>query len=341
MRRANRQGRCLNGILLLDKPTGITSNAILQHLKRLFNARKAGHTGALDPLATGLLPICFGEATKFSQFLLDANKSYQALAYLGIRTNTSDADGEVMETKPWQHITEAKIRAELIPLTGTINQVPSIYSALKYQGQPLYKLARAGIKVPIRSRQVTVYKLKLLKFFGPEVSLEITCSKGTYVRSLVEDLGRALGCGAHVKQLRRLATGPYTTEQMHTLTAIEDIADQIGSICGRHLEPQMQQRMLFNGLDQLLLPPDTAVSVLNAVQCTTHKVEALQQGKVITLDLDHRPMEVGMVRVYGPGEIGADAAFIGLAELTQDGSLRAKRLMQTQLAADLGKIIVG
>jgi tRNA pseudouridine55 synthase len=332
MRRASRYGRCLSGILLLEKPTGITSNAVLQHTKRLFQARKAGHTGALDPLATGLLPICFGEATKFSQFLLDADKSYQAVARLGVRTDTSDADGKVIVIRPWEHITEAKVRAELIPLTGKINQIPSMYSALKHQGQPLYKLARAGIKVSVRSRQVTVYKLQLLNFVGPEVSLAITCSKGTYVRSLVEDLGQSLGCGAHVKQLRRLASGPYTIEQGHTLSAIEAIADSV-STCDPYLEPRMRQQMVLSSLDRLLLSPDTAVSVLNAVQCTTWQVETLQQGK--TSNLSSCPSPAGLVRVYGPGQIGADAAFIGLAELTEGGTLRAKRLMQTQQAIDL------
>jgi tRNA pseudouridine55 synthase len=328
MNRVKHRGRCLNGILLIDKPAGMTSNYILQRLKRLFGARKAGHTGALDPCATGLLPICFGEATKFSQFLLDADKSYWALACLGVRTNTSDADGEVIETRPWEHITEALVRAKLEPFRGTINQVPSMYSALKYKGQRLYRLARAGIEVPVKSRRVTVYKLELLEFVGAEVRLTITCSKGTYVRSLVEDLGQSLGCGAHVKQLRRLAAGPYTMQQMHTLAAIEGIADQAQGLS----VGELQQQAVFNSLDRLLLPPDTAVSVLNAVQCNSRQIEALQQGKVITLD--DRPVGAGVVRVYGPGEIGEDAVFAGLADLAENATLHAKRLMQTQVGAD-------
>lgn len=332
MRRINHQVRHVNGILLLDKPAGVTSNAALQHLKRLFNARKAGHTGSLDPLATGLLPICFGEATKFSQFLLDADKSYWTLACLGVRTNTGDADGEVVATQPSQHITEAEIRAQLALLQGTIDQTPPMYSALKYQGKPLYKLARAGISVTIKSRRVTIYKLQLLAFSGTEIQLMITCSKGTYVRTLVEDLGNALGCGAHVKQLRRLSTGPYIKEQMHTLAAIEDIADQSWHNDSQ-LKTQLEKKAVFKALDRLLLPPDTAVSTLNAVQCTAKQVKALQQGKFVTLS--ESTALIGIVRVYGPEEIGANAVFIGLAELAENGVLRAKRLIQPNIVTDL------
>jgi tRNA pseudouridine55 synthase len=334
MRRINHKARNVNGILLLDKPAGITSNAALQHAKRLLNARKAGHTGSLDPLATGLLPICFGEATKFSQFLLDADKSYWTLACLGVRTNTGDADGDVVATQPSQHITEAQITAQLALLQGTIDQIPPMYSALKYQGKPLYKLARAGISVTIKSRKVTIHKLQLLAFSETEIQLMITCSKGTYVRTLVEDLGNALGCGAHVKKLRRLSTGPYIKGKMHTLTTIEDIANQSWQN-DTQLKEQLENKAAFKALDGLLLPPDTAVSTLNAVQCNVEQIKDLQQGKFVTLS--EIPKVIGIVRVYGSGKIGANAVFIGLAELAENGVMRAKRLMQPNMVTGLMK----
>ncbi|HBD23979.1 MAG TPA: tRNA pseudouridine(55) synthase TruB [Oceanospirillaceae bacterium] len=321
------KGRAVSGILILDKPTGMSSNHALQRVKRIFGARKAGHTGALDPLATGLLPICLGEATKFTQFLLDANKRYQTSAQLGVRTDSSDADGEVIETKPCEHITQARVEAELPQFRGNISQVPSMFSALKHQGQPLYKLARAGKQVAVKPRQVEVFDLTLLAMQGSQVAMDITCSKGTYIRSIVEDLGLALGCGAHVAELRRLQAGPFVAEQMVTLEQLHELVESVQQEYAGKAPAKAQ----FAALDKLLLPLDTAVLHLNAVQLAPQQSGALQQGKIVTLD--EQQVMPGIVRVYTSQAVSAES-FIGLAEVTKDGVLRAKRLLQTQPQAD-------
>ncbi|MBB1440781.1 tRNA pseudouridine(55) synthase TruB, partial [Shewanella sp. SG41-4] len=194
------KGRFIDGIVLLDKDTGMSSNFALQRVKRFFNANKAGHTGALDPLATGMLPICLGEATKFSQHLLDSDKRYLVTAKLGQRTDTSDSDGEVVQTRP-VNFTQELLDEKLSFFRGTTQQIPSMYSALKYQGQPLYKYAREGIEVPRESRPITVFELNFIKLEGDELTLDIHCSKGTYIRTIIDDLGEMLGCGAHVIML--------------------------------------------------------------------------------------------------------------------------------------------
>jgi tRNA pseudouridine55 synthase len=316
------KGRAVSGILILDKPTGMSSNHALQRVKRLFGARKAGHTGALDPLATGLLPICLGEATKFTQFLLDANKRYQTSAQLGVRTDSSDADGEVVEIKPCEHITQVEVERELPQFRGKISQVPSMFSALKHQGQPLYKLARAGKKVAVKPRQVEIFDLTLLAMQDTQVAMDITCSKGTYIRSIVEDLGLALGCGAHVAQLRRLQAGPFVAEQMVTLEQLHELVESVQ----REYAGKAPEKALFAALDKLLLPLDTAVLHLNAVQLAPQHSGALQQGKIVTLG--EQQVMPGVVRVYGSPVVSAES-FIGLAEVTEDGVLRAKRLLQT------------
>ena len=312
------KGRQIDGIFILDKPTGMSSNHALQRIKRLFGARKAGHTGALDPLATGLLPICLGEGTKFTQFLLDADKRYQTTAKLGVRTDSRDADGEVIETKPCEHITQAMVEAELPQFRGEITQVPSMFSALKHNGQPLYKLAREGKKVEVKSRQVTIYDLTLMSMADTQVRMDITCSKGTYIRSIVEDLGLALDCGAHVAQLRRLQAGPFKAEQMLTFEQLDELIASVH----REFDGNAPESAIFDALDKLLLPADTAVLHLNAVQLCAQQSGALQQGKIITLTEQVNP---GLVRVYGDQQ-----AFIGIAEVTETGTLRAKRLLQTQ-----------
>ena len=198
----------LDGILLLDKPLGLSSNQALQKVKHLFNARKAGHTGSLDPLATGLLPLCFGRATRLSRFLLEADKEYYVVAKLGIQTTTGDAEGEVVATRPVQ-VVEAQLQAALENFRGTFDQIPSMYSALKHQGQPLYKLARQGITIPREARKVTITHLEAQLNMDETVTLKVACSKGTYVRTLVEDLGEKLGCGAHVIELRRVSVAGF------------------------------------------------------------------------------------------------------------------------------------
>mgnify|MGYP000058574138 FL=1 len=320
------KGRAVSGILILDKPTGMSSNHALQRVKRMFGARKAGHTGALDPLATGLLPICLGEATKFSQFLLDSDKRYQTTGQLGVRTDSSDADGKVVETKACDHVTLADVEAQLPQFRGLISQVPSMFSALKRQGQPLYKLARAGKTVAVKPRQVTIHNLELMSFDDSQVRMDITCTKGTYIRSIVEDLGLALDCGAHVAQLRRLQAGPFVADQMVTLEQLQAMIDD--AIKDQVVEEGQWPDITpaFEILDKLLMPADTAVLTLNAVQLAAHQIEALQQGKVVDHATDFAELDV--VRAYGSTATDADA-FIGLVEVQAGGRLKAKRLMST------------
>ena len=210
---------------MVDKPAGISSNDVVQQAKRLFGAQKVGHTGSLDPLATGVLPLCFGEATKFSRYLLDANKTYWTRIRIGVSTETGDADGDVVEEVDASAITRTQVSDALDKFVGEIEQIPSMYSALKYQGQPLYELARQGIEVERAPREVTIYSAELLQFAEAYIELRVHCSKGTYIRSLAEDLGRALGCGGHVSALRRLAAGPYAEAQALTLERLREIED--------------------------------------------------------------------------------------------------------------------
>ncbi|RQS61884.1 tRNA pseudouridine(55) synthase TruB [Burkholderia sp. Bp8963] len=213
--------RALDGVLLLDKPVGLSSNDALIRAKRLYLAKKAGHTGTLDPLASGLLPLCFGEATKFSQDLLEADKTYEATMRLGVRTATGDAEGDVLDTRPVE-CDRAAVEAALVQFTGEIVQVPPMYSALKRDGKPLYEYARAGQTVEREGRNVTIHLLKLLACELPDVTFRVTCSKGTYVRTLAEDLGEVLGCGAHLTMLRRTGVGALTLEHAVTLDALSD-----------------------------------------------------------------------------------------------------------------------
>ena len=298
-----RRGRDINGILLLDKPPGMTSNGALQVVKRLFAAAKAGHTGSLDPLATGMLPICFGEATKFSQYLLDADKSYRVIARLGVTTETGDADGEVVETRPVT-ATPAEVETALMRFLGPIEQVPSMYSAIKHEGQPLYKLARQGITVERKPRQVTIHRLALLAVDGEDVHFEVDCTKGTYVRSLVEDLGAALGCGAHVTLLRRLSAGPYPVDGMLTMDELGEMKDNGG----------------FEALDARLLAAESAVTSWPKVQLGRDAAWYLRQGQpVMAAD---RPRD-GMVTLYE-----ADTGlFLGVGEVQEDGMIAPRRLV--------------
>jgi tRNA pseudouridine55 synthase len=221
-----RRGLPVNGVLLLDQPKGVSSNHALQRVRRLFQAQKAGHTGTLDPMATGLLPICLGEATKFSSHLLEADKVYRTRVELGVITDTGDAEGTVMEQHEVPRLSVDDVEAVLTRFRGEIDQVPPMYSALKHQGKKLYELAREGKHVERAARRVSVYDARLLSFEGTAFELEVSCSKGTYIRTLAEDIGQALGCGAHISQLRRLKTGPFLADAMWTLEALEALADQ-------------------------------------------------------------------------------------------------------------------
>lgn len=304
------RGREVDGILLLDKPAGITSNDALQQVKRIYAAAKAGHTGALDPLATGMLPICLGEATKFSQFLLEADKRYRVVAKLGQRTDTSDADGEVVQTRP-VNVAAGELIEALDHFRGDIEQVPSMYSALKYQGKPLYQYAREGIEVPREARPITVYELKLLRFDGDEVELEIHCSKGTYIRTIVDDLGERLGCGAHVTMLRRLAVAGYPAERMLTLEQLQCILDNCKA---SDTSPRLE-------LDPLLLPMDTAVQGLPEVNLSELVAGYLLQGQAV--QVAGAPLD-GFVRMT----IGEEHRFIGVGEIDDDGKVAPRRLVR-------------
>ncbi len=241
-RHGRRRGRDIHGILLLDKPAGITSNDALQRVKRLYDARKAGHTGSLDRPATGLLPLCFGEATKFSAYLLDANKYYRATCKLGIETTTGDAAGDVVQERPVPDLKEQELEDVLINFRGDIQQVPPMYSALKHKGQRLYELAYQGVEVERSARPVTIFRLQLIRLEKDCFEIDVLCSKGTYIRTLAEDIGKRLGCGAHVESLRRLGAGPYSAEQMIDMSTLEGLAAE-----GRQ------------SLDSRLLSVDTAL----------------------------------------------------------------------------------
>jgi tRNA pseudouridine55 synthase len=304
-----RKGRPVDGILLLDKPTGVSSNQALQHVKRIFFAEKAGHTGALDPLATGMLPICLGEATKFSQFLLDSDKRYRVVAQLGIRTNTSDSDGEVIDKRP-VNVSAKRLQQCVDTFQGDTFQVPSMFSALKYQGRPLYEYAREGIEVPREARKISVYQIELLRFEENNVEIEIHCSKGTYIRTIVDDLGEMLGCGAHVTELRRTSVAQYPAERMVTLSSLEALLAQA----------QEQGQPPRTLLDPLLLPMDTAVQTLPEVNLIPELAAVIQQGQ--SVQVLGAPLHT-QVRLT----TGGNRQFIGIGEMDDDGKIAPKRLV--------------
>jgi tRNA pseudouridine55 synthase len=298
------KGRNVHGILLLDKPVGVTSNQALQHVKRLYQARKAGHTGSLDKQASGLLPMCLGEATKISGYLLDSDKYYQATCKLGMTTTTGDAEGEITAEKPVPELNKADVLAALAQFHGEISQVPPMYSALKHKGQRLYKLAHQGIVVEREPRNVTIYSLELLALNGDEIEISVHCSKGTYIRTLAEDIGNKLGYGAHVKELRRLGAGPFRAEQMITVGEIERLA-----IEG------------ITALDQLLLPVDTALQDVPEIEVSESLVFYMRQGQAVIVP--HAPVN-GLVRIYDHRH-----QFIGVGEVQDDGRIGPSRLMQS------------
>ncbi len=309
-----RKGRPVNGVLLLDKPYEMSSNHALQAVKRIYFAQKAGHTGALDPLATGMLPICLGEGTKFSQFLLDTDKTYRVIAKLGIRTTTSDADGEIVAEKAVK-VSLAQLTEALATFRGTTQQIPSMYSALKYQGQPLYKYAREGVEVPREARNITVFSLDLLAFENDEIELELHVSKGTYIRTIIDDLGELLGCGAHVAQLRRLAVGSYPVESMVTLAQLEDLL----------IEAKDKQVSPSTLLDSLLLPMETAVIGLEKVYIDDMSANFLRHGNPV--QVSNAPVK-GLVQVFiGDKNNTANADFIGVGQINDDGLVAPKRIV--------------
>jgi tRNA pseudouridine55 synthase len=300
-RRGRARGRPVSGILLLDKPLGLSSNHALQRVKRLYDARKAGHTGSLDPLANGMLPICFGDATKLSAFLLDADKHYWFRVKLGETTATGDTEGEVLKVRPIDDVTPDQIGQVLQKFIGEIQQLPPMYSALKHKGKRLYELAREGVEVEREPRKVRIHSLALGEVNLPEFELRVHCSKGTYVRTLAEDIGEALGCGAHVTALRRTGVGPYTGFEMYSMEMLEQTAEQ-----GKP------------AIDRLLLPIDTALSDWPEVRVNADTAFYLKQGQAVLVP--RAPTE-GWVRIY-EGE-----TFLAVGLVQEDGRIAPKRLM--------------
>ncbi|MEL7629735.1 tRNA pseudouridine(55) synthase TruB [Pectobacterium aroidearum] len=309
MSRPRRRGRDVHGVLLLDKPQGVSSNDVLQKVKRIFNANRAGHTGALDPLATGMLPICLGEATKFSQYLLDSDKRYRVIARLGQRTDTSDADGNVIEERAIG-FSATELEQALEGFRGTTQQVPSMYSALKYQGRKLYEYARQGLTVPREAREITVYELQFIRWEGDELELEIHCSKGTYIRTIIDDLGEKLGCGAHVIYLRRLQVATYPIERMVTLEQLATLVEQAQA---QELSPSLS-------LDPLLMPMESPVIDFPEVNLTPVVASYLKLGQPV--QAANAPLN-GMVRITE----GDAHTFIGMGEIDGDGRVAPRRLV--------------
>lgn len=301
-----RRGRAVSGILLLDKPPGYSSNQALQRVKHLFQAAKAGHTGSLDPLATGVLPLCFGEATKFSQYLLNADKAYDSTFCLGVATDTGDAQGEVLARCDSSAISEAMVAEALEPFRGDIRQLPPMYSALKRNGQPLYKLARAGIEVEREPREVHISEFAIRRFCpGEQATLEVTvsCTKGTYIRSLAMDLGAALGVGAHVSSLRRTAAGPFLLGDCVSLETLEELSGRSEQLA----------------MDALLRPADEALAHIPLLRVPESSGFYLRQGQPVLVP--NAPCD-GMVRVaLETGE------FLGLGEILDDGRVAPRRLV--------------
>ena len=306
MARRKNKGRNVSGVLLLDKPLGDSSNHALQKVKRLFGAAKAGHTGSLDPLATGMLPICFGEATKISAFLLDADKRYRLKCQLGVSTTTGDAEGDVVDTQDVSCITEAAIKAVLSEFIGEIEQIPPMYSALKHNGERLYKLARQGIEVERKARSVTIYDIDYLSLSKDEqqrliLELEVSCSKGTYVRTLVEDIAKKLDCCAHITALRRLSVGPYEGDML--------TMEQLMALAGQGNE----------ALDDCLQPIDSGVAHWPDVQLGSDAAFYVRQGQPVMVP--HAPTQ-GWVRIYDQGQ------FLGLGEIQDDGMVAPRRMIK-------------
>ncbi|CAI2085313.1 MULTISPECIES: tRNA pseudouridine(55) synthase TruB [Serratia] len=309
MSRPRRRGRDIHGVLLLDKPQGLSSNDALQKVKRIYNANRAGHTGALDPLATGMLPICLGEATKFSQYLLDSDKRYRVIARLGQRTDTSDADGQIVQERP-VNFTQAQLDTALDTFRGNIQQVPSMYSALKYQGKKLYEYARQGIEVPREARSITVYELQFIRWEGDELELEIHCSKGTYIRTITDDLGELLGCGAHVIYLRRLQVAKYPIARMITLEQLNALVEQA----------QEQNIAPSELLDPLLMPMDSPAEDFPEVNLLPAVAGYVKQGQPV--QAAGAPAS-GLVRITE----GEERKFIGIGEIADDGRVAPRRLV--------------
>lgn len=301
-----RKGRAVDGIYVINKPKGLSSNQALQQVKRLFFAQKAGHTGNLDPMATGVLPICLGEATKFSQYLLDADKAYQATIEFGEQTTTGDSEGELLETSDCSAINLAAVEAAIAKQRGTIAQVPPMYSALKHNGQPLYKLARQGITIERKAREVTIYQLDLLSFApGAKARAEIfvRCSKGTYIRTLAEDIASLLGVGAHLSRLHRTQAGQFAESDMHELADLQ----------------ALKEAQSYQAMDGQLIAAENAVNHFPLVEVSETEGYYVRQGQAV--HIGQAPTS-GLVRIKQ-----SDGLFLGIGEVLDDGRISPKRLI--------------
>lgn len=303
MTQFRRPKKAINGVLLLDKPLGISSNAALQQARRLYQAAKGGHTGVLDPLATGLLPLCFGEATKFCSYLLDADKAYQATLQFGVNTTTGDCEGEVIQRRPVE-FDNAMLTDTIQRFIGRQNQVPPMYSALKYQGRPLYEYARQGIHIDREAREITIYGIDLVEHRENTAVLNVRCSKGTYIRTLAEDLGEALGCGAHLLALRRTRTAGFSVDQSITLSELEKLTEE-------------------DRLGQLALP-EVLVAHLPEVRLNVTDSQRFRYGQTVCIEVSYGIIQ--RLRVY---EDSDPQMFLGLGETDEGGCIRPLRLMAT------------
>ncbi len=306
MRGRRNRGRDVNGLIVLDKAPGLSSNSALQQVKRIFQANKAGHGGSLDPLATGVLPLCFGEATKVSRFLLDSDKKYRTRMKLGVRTDSGDSEGRTIAVRENFSVTPEQVTQALDRFRGEIEQVPPMYSAVKVQGTPLYKLARSGKVVEREPRTVKIYEIALTDFAAPELEIELACSKGTYIRTIADELGQILQCGAHIVALRRLQAGGFTEADCVTASFLEQEKESKG----------------MAGIDRYLAPIDQPLSNLPAVMLPDIAANQIRSGQAVLVR--HLPAE-GMVRMYH--KTCDQERFIGIGAIDEDGKVAPKRLI--------------
>ncbi len=295
-----KKGLDIHGIVLLDKRQGISSNKALQEIKRLYNANKAGHTGSLDPLATGLLPICLGEATKVSAYMLEDDKRYQTVIQLGVMTDTGDVDGTILERKNIPDISPAELAMCLAQFVGEIEQIPPMYSALKHKGKKLYELAREGITVERKARKITIYALECLDFTDDLLTLDVRCSKGTYIRTLAEDIGHTLGCGATVKELRRTQAGQFELANARVIEQIQGLESEV--------------------LQSILIAVDEPLQTLPAIAVSQSEADLIQQGQRISAP--EGTDKTGMCRLY------REEQFLGLGEMLMDAKIQPRKLFK-------------
>ncbi len=292
----NKAGYDIHGILLLDKRLGVSSNRALQEVKRLFNAKKAGHTGSLDPLASGLLPVCLGEATKTSAYLLNESKRYQVEIQLGIVTDTGDAEGTIIQERSVPELTQEQLNNCLNNFVGSYDQVPPMFSALKYNGKKLYELAREGKTVVRKSRRIAIYELQFIDYQHNQLTIDVRCSKGTYIRSLAEDIGDFLDCGGTVTKLRRLAVGNFTIEQCYTIEQLQEMPVEL--------------------LKNILIAVDEPLNSMPVINVTDEQAQAIRHGQALQMD----EATEGLVRIY------SKQIFLGLGEMIMGGKLAPKKL---------------